>query len=81
MPEIIAAGFTLIELAHAALAILLASAIAASAKRERRPTWCRFLLHLGSARVPKETRFLIEFKPSPVVLVEATCDRSIVREC
>jgi hypothetical protein len=25
--------------------------------------------------------FLIEFKPSPVVLVEGTCDRSIVREC
>ena len=33
------------------------------------------------ARRPKETTFLIEFKPSPVVLVEGTCDRSIVREC
>ena len=28
------------------------------------------------ARRPKETTFLIEFKPSPVVLVEETCDRS-----
>src|SRR6266487_3395977 len=30
------------------------------------------------ARRPRETTFLIEFKPSPVVLVEGTCDRSIV---
>jgi hypothetical protein len=33
------------------------------------------------ARRPKETTFLIEFKLSPVVLVEGTCDRGIVREC
>jgi hypothetical protein len=33
------------------------------------------------ARTNEETRFLIEFKPSALVLVEGTCDRSIVREC
>jgi ABC-type uncharacterized transport system substrate-binding protein len=33
------------------------------------------------ARRPKEPTFLIEFKLSPVVLVEGTCDRGIVREC
>jgi hypothetical protein len=44
------------SMAHATLAILLASAIAASAKRERRPTWSRFLLHLGRFVNPSLSR-------------------------